>query len=177
MAEEKYYTITQVAEATNSSSHDIHNVMRSNSDSLQEGVHYIYIEGEQVPRLKACGRIPKTARGKMKLLTEKGYEIVKGLREAVLRRKEAPKQSDPVKQEDDNVAVVRIKAAFYQRLYEQSRERSQKVEAQTQELQDVMVQLLDAHKDRIEDLQQQVGYLKQQNARVVSALIETKTKG
>lgn len=184
MAEERYYTTSQVAEATNSTIHDIHNAIKVNSSILKEGVHYINAESEQVARLKACNRLPKTAKGRMKLLTEEGYAVVRAFREAVQHRKELLKNPVPVQQpvitqqkEDDSIRAAKIKAAFYERQYQQLQQHVVQVQEVTgqllserQSLLEERQRLVDERGSRIDDLQGQVKYLTAQNEIMLSVI-------
>ena len=186
MAEERYYTISQVAEATNSKVHDIHNAMKANSGILKEGVHYINVEGQQLTRFRTTGVIPRTARGRMKLLTEEGYTVVKAYREAVQHRKQLLKNPVPVQQpvttqqeEDDSVRAAKIKAAFYEKQYQQLQQHVAQVKEVTgqllserQALLDERQCLLNERKNRVEDLQRRVQYLETQNKTMLSVISE-----
>ena len=184
MAEEKYYTTSQVAKATHSAINDIHNAMKANSGILKEGIHYINVEGQQLTRFKTTGVIPCTARGRMKLLTEEGYAVIKAYREAVQHRKELLKNPVPVQQpvttqqkEDDSIRAAKIKAAFYERQYQQLQQHVAQVKEVTgqllserQSLLEERQRLVDERGSRIDDLQGQVKYLTAQNEIMLSVI-------
>ena len=176
----EYYTIAQAAQEYGCNVATVYNTLNGNKHVFQEGVHYFRPDNETVRRLKESGEIPIRAKGVLKLLTPEGYALFAAIRDNRYNGDIAAKP----KQDDSATTVAKIKAAFYQRQYEQACQYTTQVQELTGQLLDERQRLLDERQrlieergSRVDDLQRRVKYLEGQNETMLAVISKVTNKG